>query len=97
MQVDLDATELVMLARDVELLMSIAKEQLMFPSWRTANPARTQELANIAHRYKIADQERRDRSYAWVVETFSNLEAYPKSIEELRAEIKRLTGENSNA
>jgi hypothetical protein len=97
MQVDLDATDLVMPARDVELLMSIAREQLMFPAWRNANPIRTQELANIACRFKVADQQRRDRSYKWVVETFSNLEAYPKSIEELKAEIKRLTGENSNA
>ncbi|NJR61228.1 MAG: hypothetical protein HC769_21780 [Cyanobacteria bacterium CRU_2_1] len=96
MQVDVDVTDLVMPARDVELLMSIAREQLMFPAWRNANPIRTQELANIAHRVKVADQERRDRSYQWVVETFSNLESQPKSIEELKAEIKRLTEEDSN-
>jgi hemerythrin superfamily protein len=46
---------------DLQLLEEIAKEQLMFPTWRRANPERTQQLEAVLYRLKAVEEERRER------------------------------------
>jgi hemerythrin superfamily protein len=55
-------TEQVLLDfKDLEALVTLAKEQMMFPSWRNSNPDRTQHIRDILYRAELAEQERHVR------------------------------------
>jgi len=46
---------------DLQLLEEIAKEQMLFPAWRRANPERTKQLESVLYRLKKIEEERHER------------------------------------
>jgi hypothetical protein len=47
--------------KDLAALVAIVDEQMMFPSWRNANPTRTRELEDVLHRCESSELERGER------------------------------------
>lgn len=54
-------TECILNFSDLQLLEQIAREQMMFPSWRNANPERTRRLEDVLYRLQAVDAERSER------------------------------------
>jgi hemerythrin superfamily protein len=79
---------------DLALLVDVAKEQMLFPSWRNSNPDRTQKLQDVLTRYKSIEQERGDRctEFAKALGELHRRKLEGLSVEQLKAEIKLLKG-----
>jgi hypothetical protein len=56
-----NATDSIVNFLDLALLEGIAKEQMMFPSWKRANPQRTRQIEAVLYRLKAVEEERQER------------------------------------
>ena len=60
-KISVKTTDCLIDFKDLEALVTLAKEQLMFPAWRNSNPDRTQRIQDVLYRCKSAEDERGER------------------------------------
>ncbi len=60
---------------DLQLLEEIAREQMLFPSWRRANPERTRQLENVLYRLNQVEEERHERCSRFAKELGTRMRA----------------------